>query len=273
MHEIEFNGQSKKVAATWDELGREQLNRLLPILYGKYDDANQQRIEVLEILLGVSRPLLLRLTPVQLVQVLWLTDFLLAAPIALTRQLLPDVKPSRLLPTYYGPTEELSNSSFLEFAFADAYFVAYANTSEMPWLNQLVATLYRPQRRRYRPLAADYAGDRRTDFNEHLIEAQATRLARLPKLTKLGILTWYRGCRHALEQRYPLVFTPANQEQAKAHPDGWAYVLREMSGQAFGNYDETARQLAHQVLAKMNDDLARAEQLERQRQAEQRVNS
>ncbi len=266
MHDVIFEGQAKKVAATWDELSRRQLELLLPVLYGQHPAANQQRIEVLEVLLGVSRPLLLRLTPVQLLQVFWLTDFLLAAPIALTRQLLPQVKPALLLPTYYGPSAELANVSFLEFAFADAYFVAYANTQEAQWLDLLVATLYRPGRRLAEGLAA---GDRRLPFNEHLIEVQAARLARLPRLLRLAILTWYRGCRHALEQRYPHVFTPAHEEQAKAHPDGWAYVLREMSGAAFGSYAETGRQLAMQVLSKMNDDLARAGELQRQQQAAQ----
>lgn len=266
MHDVIFEGQAKKVAATWDELSRRQLELLLPILYGQYPDANQQRIEVLEVLLGVSRPLLLRLTPVQLVQIFYLTDFLLAEPIALTRQLLPQVKPARLLPTYYGPSAELANVSFLEFAFADAYFVAYANSQQAQWLDQLVATLYRPGRRLAEGLAA---GDRRLPFNEHLIEVQAGRLARLSRLWRLVILTWYRGCRHALEARYPHVFTPANQEQAKAHPDGWAYVLREMSGAAFGNYAETGRQLMHQVLAKMNDDLAQAEKQLREQKANQ----
>jgi hypothetical protein len=191
MHDIEFDGKAKKVAATWDELSRRQLELLLPILYGNYSDANQLRIEVLEVLLGVSRPLLLRLTDVHLVQVFWLTDFLLAEPITLTRQLLPEVKPARLLPTYYGPAAELANVSFLEFAFADAYFVAYANSQQVEWLDQLVATLYRPGRRMVEALAA---GDRRQPFNEHVIEAQAGRLARLPRLTRLAILTWYRGC-------------------------------------------------------------------------------
>lgn len=266
MHDVVFLGLPKKVAATWDELSRRQLDLLLPILYGSYPDANQQRIEALEVVLGVSRPLLLRLTDVELVQAFWLTDFLLVEPMTLTRQLLPDVTPARLLPTYYGPAAELANVSFLEFAFADAYFVAYANSQEVQWLDQLVATLYRPGRRMAKGLAA---GDRRQPFNEHLIEAQAARLARLPRLTRLAILTWYHGCRRALEQRYPLVFTAAGEQQDKGHPDGWGYVLREMSGQAFGNYDETARQLAHQVLAKMNDDLARAQELERQQKAQQ----
>jgi hypothetical protein len=266
MHELDFNGQVKPVAGTWDELSREQVRLLMPILYGAYTDANQQRIELLEVLLGVSRPLILRLTAVQLLEIFWLTDFLLLEPVTRTLQVLPSVKPARLMPSYYAPADELSNISFLEFAFADAYFVAYANSGEAQWLDQLVATLYRRARRYREGLAV---GDRRLPFNENLIEVEAGRLARLPKLSKLAIATWYRGCRHALEQRYPLVFTAAGEQQDKGHPDGWGYVLREMSGQAFGNYTETGRQLAHQVLAKMNDDLTRAQELERQAKAQQ----
>jgi hypothetical protein len=265
VHEVVFNDKTKPVAGTWDELSREQVRRLLPILYGKFPDAHQQRIEVLVVLLGVSRPLILRLTPVQLLSIFWLTDFLLVAPVTRTKQVLPTVKLGWLSLPYHGPADELSNSSFLEFAFADAYFVAYANTGEAPWLDQLVATLYRRPRRHREGLAV---GDHRLPFNENLIEAEAARLTRLPQLSKLAIVTWYRGCRHALEQRYPHVFTAAGEQQEQGHPDGWGYVLREMSGQAFGNYTETSRQLAHQVLAKMNDDLARAEELKRQ-QAQQ----
>ncbi len=268
MYTVTLGNQTKLLAATWDELSREQVRLLIPILYGAYTDANQQRIEVLEVLLGVSRPLILRLTPVQLLGIFWLTDFLLLEPVTRTIQVQPSVKPARLLPTYYAPTDELSNISFLEFAFADAYFVAYANTGEAQWLDQLVATLYRRPRRYREGLAV---GDRRLPFNENLIEVEAARLARLPQLTKLAIYTWYRGCRHALEQRYPHVFTAAGEQQDKGHPDGWGYVLREMSGQAFGNYTETGRQLAHQVLAKMNDDLARGQELERQTKAQQQA--
>jgi hypothetical protein len=273
MHAIEMNGQAKLVAATWDELSLAQLRRAVPILYGYYTDPHRQRIELLEVLLGVSRPLLLRLTPVQLLEVFWLTDFVLAEPVARTRVAAPALRPAWYRPAYYAPADELANVTFLEFAFADAYFVAYCQGREAQWLHHLLGVLYRPQRARYRPHAPDYGGDRRSDFNEHLVEYHAARLARLPEATKLLVFAWYQGCRRALEQRYPHVFTPANQAQAKAHPDGWAFVLREMSGQAFGSFAETGRQLAGQVLAKMNDDIARAEELRQKEEAQRHTSS
>lgn len=268
MHTVTLGNQAKPVAATWDELSREQVAALLPLLYGFYPNPIRQRLEVLRVLLGISPALLLCLTAVQLIEIEWLADFVLDEPVALTRQLLPQVRPAWYRPAYYGPADELANVSFLEFAFADAYFVAYANTRETRWLDSLVATLYRPQRRRYRPHAADYGGDRRADFNENLLEAHTARLARLPEATKLLVFTFYQGCRRALEQRYPLVFTPAGEAQARSHPDGWAFVLREMSGGAFGSFAETGRQAAGQLLAKMQDDQQRAEELQRQQHAQ-----
>ena len=273
MHEVEWNKEAKRVAETWDELSPAQLLRVVPILYGSYADATQPRLELLEVLLGVSRPRLLRLTDVHLAQLLWLTDFVLAAPVTRTLGVAPALRPAWYRSRYFAPADALANVSFLEFAFADAYFVAYCQTREPQWLDQLVGTLYRPQRAGYDPRAADYAGDRRAVFNENLLEHHAARLARLPLATKLLLFTWYRGCRHALEQRYPHVFTPATEEQARSHPDGWGFVLREMSGQAFGSFAETGRQEASQVLSKMNDDMARAEELRRQEEAQARATS
>ncbi|MGI4873361.1 MAG: hypothetical protein ACRYFX_19560 [Janthinobacterium lividum] len=270
MHSVQIGTQRKHVAATWNELSPEQLLRLLPVLYGHYPNETAQRLHLLPVLLGITPLSLLRFTPVQLVEIKWLADFLLTGPVTLTTQLLPQLNGRWYQRPLWGPADELGGVCFLEFAFADAYFVAFANDQQQDkWLDHLVAALYRPQRRPYRPQAPDYAGDRREPFNEHLLDSRLPRVARLPRLVKLAVFTYYRGCRHALEQRYPHVFTPAQQGEAQAHPDGWAHVLRELSGQAFGNYAETGRQALDVVLAKMNDDLARAEQLRREHEAQQ----
>jgi hypothetical protein len=271
MHDFSLDGKAKKIAATWDELGLEQLRRLMPILYGAYADARQQRLEALAVVLGVSTPLLLRFTPVQLLEIDWLVDFLFAEQLDFTKQLLPSVRATWGLRTLYGPADGLANLSFLEFVYADSYFIAYAQRQDTQWLHHLLATLYRPQRRPYRPHAADYAGDRRQNFNPALIDERLSLVARLPQAEQLAILTWYRGCRRALEHRYAAVFTPENEQKASESTDGWAYVLREMSGQAFGSYEETGRQKAAQILAKMEDDTRLAQR--QKQQAERQKNS
>ena len=265
MHDVSLDGQLKKVAATCDELSPRQLLAVMPMLYGRYDDAHRQRMDLLVLLLGISPALALRITPVQWLEIFWLTDFLLGERLEFTRQLLPWLRPGRWpARRLWGPQSNLANVRFLEFVFADSYFVAWAQQGELRWLHQLVAVLYRPQRFYYRPTSATYQGDRREEFNENLLDARAARVARLPQAQLLAVATWYRGCRHALEQRYPLVFAPAQQEEAASQAGGWGHVLREMSGQAFGSFEETGRQHLHTVLAKLQDDLHRAAQLRRE---------
>jgi hypothetical protein len=269
MHQVSLNGRPKPVPEIWNELTRQQLLRLMPILYGRYTDANRQQLEALWVLLGIGWALGLAITPVQYCQIKWLADFLLAESVGLTVQLLPFVDTHWYRRRLWGPAEAFRNLRFLEFVFADSYFVAYVNSQDEQWLDRLLAVLYRPQRFPYRPNSTNYGGDRRQDFNENLIEARALQLAKLPRTEKLAILTWYRGCRQALEQKYPLVFTPDNERQAADNSGGWAHVLREMSGQAFGTLDETGRQHLHTVLAKMEDDSRRAQELQRQAKAQQ----
>jgi hypothetical protein len=262
------------VAATWNQLTRPLLLRVLGVLYSPGSDENQLRIRLLAVLLQLPlATVLYRVTPVQIIQIKHLTDFVLEG-VGLTAQLLPLVRlPLRrdvLRRRWWGPRENLRNVRFLEFIFADSYFVAVSREPQNPaWLDKLVAVLYRPQRRPYRPKAVDYAGDRREDFNSVHVLTRADRLALLPQLEKLAVLTWYRGCRAQLEKDFPLVFTPANEDAAAQATDGWAHVARELSGGAFGTLEQTERQLVRDVLAKMEDDARRAEALREQARKQQ----
>lgn len=189
MHHLLLDGRPKNVAGTWDELSRAQLLRLMPVLYHTFADTYRQQLDALAILFGINQVFALRITPVQYCQILWMTDFLLGEHVEFTKQLLPSVRGRWYQRPLYGPADALSNVRFLEFVFADSYFVAYASSQEEKWLDLLLAVLYRPQRRRYRPQAANYAGDRRQDFNENLVDARAADLAALPQAQKLAILT------------------------------------------------------------------------------------
>ena len=268
MHDVQINGRLRKVAATWNELTRPLLLRVLAVLYSPNWGENELRIRLLAVLLQVPLgTVLFQFTDVQICEIKWLTDFLLDE-VTLTAQLLPWLRLPGwrhwLRPRYWGPRESLRNVSFAEFIFADAYFVAWAAQQNPAYLDQLVAVCYRPQRRPYRPGAAGYGGDRREDFNEHLVPGRARCFAALPKAEKLAVATWYRGCRQQLEQDFPLVFQQAPEADASAPASsGWGQVLRELSGQAFGTLAETAKQPIRLVLAKMQDDAQRAQELER----------
>jgi hypothetical protein len=190
MHELILNGRRKAVAATWNELSRNELLQLVPVLYRHFTDPTQQKIELLAILFGINRLFALRFTAVQFCQILWMTDFLLGEHVELTEQLLPSVRPRWYRRKLYGPTSGLGNMRFLEFVFADSYFMAYNQDHDIQWLHKLLAVLYRPQRARYQPNAVNYGGDRRQDFNENLIDERVAEVAKLSPAEQLAILTW-----------------------------------------------------------------------------------
>jgi hypothetical protein len=264
VHDVIIDGRHRPVPATWNEIPRKLLLRVVATLYGRHENELQLRLKLLAILLRVPLLTVLTFTPVQLCQIKWLTDFVLGE-LTLTAQALPWLRRPRTwyhpLPgRWWGPRENFRNLRFLEFIFADAYFVAYArDPAATQWLDLLVAVLYRPQRRPYRPRAVDYAGDRREDFNPVHRDARAAQVAHLPLAAKLAVFTWYRGCRLQLERDYARVFTPANEAAAAQASDGWAHVAREMSGTIFGTLEQTERTLVRDVLARMEDDARRAE--------------
>ena len=265
MHTLKIGPATYQVPETWNELPRKKLLRVLATLYGK--PQWPRRHQLLADLAGCSVYSVLNLTEVQLAVLLPLTDWIFDDTQRLTAQLLPTVRllvksaGRRRLPvyaTFHGPAARLTNLSFGEFIFADTYFVLYALGQDAGALDKLVATLYRPRRTGAgsNPDRADWCGDYREAFNEHLVERRAQQLCHLPDVEKLAIYTWYRGCRAQLEQDYPDVFGEAQDDTPAGGPPDWGRTLRKLSGEAFGTLQETAAEHARTVLAEMNDQVA-----------------
>ncbi|MGI4871455.1 MAG: hypothetical protein ACRYFX_09790 [Janthinobacterium lividum] len=257
METLQIGTVVKQVPSTWNELRRRQLLQVLAELYSAPDPA--QRLRLLSLLTGF-RPLVLTALPMDvLAQLLPLTDWLTSAAHLLTEQLLPTLHlPGRHVSerptTWHGPLGQFRNLLFGEFIFADTFFVLYCLHRRPEYLDQFLATLYRPARRDASPARADWTGDVRLPFNEHQLEARTPRVAPLPTLEKLAVVTWYRGCRAQLAQEFPDVFVAADQAATAANqaPD-WSRVLRKLSGGAFGTVAQTANQPLRLVLAEMQD--------------------
>ena len=253
----------RQVATAWNELTCDQLRRVAQ-LHGQAFERPAARLDaLLAVLLAVPRRAFARLTLVQRVELRPLVAFLHAptAHAPLTAQLLPCLtlpwRHALRQRRYYGPREAFRNVRFDEFIHADTCYLRYLQTSEARWLDQLVAVLYRPQRAGYRPRAAAYQGDRRTDFNEHLLPARAARLAHLPPADKYAVLLYYRGCRQLLEQRYDYVFSGDTNQRAARH--GWLEVLHELAG-GVHRLNATAHQGLANVLREMNRVLRQHEE-------------
>jgi hypothetical protein len=253
MLDAQFGRHRRRLATKWNELTGAQLLAVVAVRQRPFAQPPQLADALLEILLALPARAFARLNVVQRVELRPLTRFLAATAPPLTAQLLPSLTLPRFWfeqpQHFHGPREAFRNLRFDEFIFADSYYLRYLQTQEVTWLDQFVAVLYRPERRPYRPQAVDYAGDRREDFNEHLVAARASQLARLPLATKQAVLLYYQGCRRLLEQRYAYVFSDDNT--AKAGHSGWQEVLHELAG-GVHRLDATAHQGLANVLREMN---------------------
>ena len=257
METLQIGATTKKVPSTWNELRRRQLLDLLPVLYSA--TGPDRRLRLLSVLTGFRLPLLVGLPVDVLAQLLPLVDFLESDDHLLTAQLLPQLRvPGRHrtepATAWHGPAAHLSNVTFGEFMFADTFFVQYALHQRPVHLDMFLAVLYRPGKRNPNPEAADWNGDVRLPFNEHQLEVRTQRIAHVPDLEKLAVLTWYRGCRTQLADEFPDVFAEADRdEQGPKKAPQWDRVLRQLSGGAFGTVQETATQPLRLLLAEMQD--------------------
>lgn len=263
MHSLQIGPKHYQVPATWNELTRQQLLAALPLVYR--GSAQEHRLALLAVLLGEHLLQVATIHPVQLAQLLVLTEFFFAETERLTAQLQPylDLAVGR---RYHAPRTSLRNVLFGEFVFADTFFVLYVRFQRPEHLDQFLATLYRPRRRGASPSRADWTGDMREAFNEHLLEHRAPLFAPVPLVQKLAVLTWYRGCRAELAEEFPEVF-----DAAEAERDGepsvtprWDRVLRKLSGGAFGTLQQTAGQHLRTILAEMQDAARDYQKMKRQ---------
>ncbi|MVN77749.1 hypothetical protein GO988_15555 [Hymenobacter sp. HMF4947] len=266
METLQIGAITRQVPATWNELTRKQLLRVLAELYAAPRPGRQLRL--LHLLTGFPLPLLATQPVVVLAQLLPLTHWLNSEAHLLTEQLLPSlVIPGRRLSepatTWHGPRGYLQNLLFGEFMFADTFFVLYCLHGTQDLLDQFLTVLYRPARRGASPEDDDWNGDVRLAFNEHQLETRTPRAFRIDALQKLAVVTWYRGCRALLAQEFPDVFVAADEDdktRAKQAPD-WSRVLRQFAGGAFGPVENTARQPLRLVLADMQDAAAEVNRL------------
>ena len=279
MRQIEVQIPTKKayksfirsVPEKWNELNQNQLLRAMEILFGVQDKHQQNRL-LLHLLLDLP-PYVFRALPlVSLLELYPLTSFLKETN-NLTTQLLPMLRLSGRhgFRKLYGAGELLVNLSFAEFITTEKHFLRWQKTGDAKNLHQLVATLYRPRRyfHRLRKLLGDYAGDIRTPFNEHLVEERSRPIASLPEAQLLAILTWYRGCRQALENFYPNIFSAEKEESGESGSAGWEPVLRGMSGGKFGDFEKTKRVQAHSVLKEMDAQIKQAKDMALKNQRDQ----
>ncbi|WP_214112508.1 hypothetical protein [Aequorivita echinoideorum] len=132
---------------------------------------------------------------------------------------LPPIKRNRI--TFYPPADRLKNISIEEFSLADSLYVNYRKTTDVRYLDNLCATLYRRKSK-----SDNDTTDTRQPFSKILIERDVKFFQKLNHKKKLAILYAYAGCRNAIAAAHPHVF-PA--PQTLVDPDG--NPIKQQSGE------------------------------------------
>lgn len=102
---------------------------------------------------------------------------------------------------YYG-IETFTQMSFWEFINADRCYSAYLQTQEIKYLDELIATIYRPRNPKANPRKANYQGDLREEYNDYTVNLRLKWASKLPNVVKSGIAIFYHQSFSAFAQRY-----------------------------------------------------------------------
>lgn len=274
--ELRYHGKVKSysVPETWNELTKNQL-----LTFCRYANAlgtpEQARVVLLNKMIGIPPVAIARLLDdvagrTKLAQLTGLLNFLYeentpgGAP--LTKNLQPVLRCRYKQRTWYGPADDFLNLRWNEFMVADQYHTVYVRTREERHLDYLVATLYRPQRPGHKPDSPDYQGDRREDFNQHLLDRRVRTMARVSTPKKLAAYYFYVGCRSQLVRDYPDIFEGDGQRgaapreaapgeaagQSGGPPRGqtsdWLDLLRNLPSDKFGTLEQLETQHVHATL-------------------------
>lgn len=163
---------------------------------------------------------------------------------------------------YDAPTDFLANITFLEFVFADTYFLQHT-TDQADAKYKLAATLYRKH-----VINLDdenFEGDTREPFSEHRLNQRADLFKTLYPAIINGILFNYHCIRKVIEQKYPFIFPQKEDEELepkdtevkvskkKINCNGWAKTFQNFVDEDLINEDKYALMNAHRVLQVIND--------------------
>lgn len=162
----------------------------------------------------------------------------------LTKQLLPEIevgKKYRFFGTQklYGPASNFDNLTIGEFSDTETCLKNFDSTGDELWMNRFIAVLYRPRKRIVEPHHPDYDGDIRQPYNFHLNDFISVMVSRLDVRVKCAVRLWYLGCRAALVEQNPFMFSKKTAD--KANEGSWAEVIHGLAGPKFGSFEQTGR--------------------------------
>jgi hypothetical protein len=136
------------------------------------------------------------------------------------KQLIPEIQsPYGLL---YGPADGLSNLTMAEYIKTETAYSEWIRSHKLHHALQIMAVLWRPGKKGYNP-DTDTTGDRREAYNPFTVDANAGRLAAMPREYANGVLMWYESCQRFIRDKWPEIY---EGEQSKEKVDAFTGFMR-----------------------------------------------
>jgi len=253
------------VPERWDELSQEQLIQIAGILRGEKEPLPAELLErdllLMQAVTGIhERELRQMEAPVVCESLLPLIEWL-KGNCDLTKQLIPTLEVGGTV--FYGPADFLQNISLEEFDFAEReLFSWHIDMAEKQLLYRFVACLYRPGKKDY-DLEKNADGDCREPFNYNLSLYHAKLIAHyVPEEICLGIVLFYKGCRHYIVDRFKEVFAGGKQEGEPQEPAYFDLIRAIAKEGIYGTFEAVAKMPLYTALHEMYSTLMEQKRLE-----------
>lgn len=276
---VEIGGKRKQIPSSYNEITLEQLrvyvefverrkSEIFSLENGKVVVKDQKALTeaqsaLLWAILDMKFRLFVRIGAYQirdLVATEKLVDFFFTD--LLTENKLPRIK--RFRKSLYGPVNAFHRLSFEEFGFADNAFHQFNHTGDIKYLDELVATLYRPAKKKFDPKAADTDGDIRQEFNFLTIDFRMDQVAKMREVDKWCVYVWFDHCRRQLVERYKELFEKNDKKKSRS---GGTWVETAMAiGHGVLNFNVVRKTPVYQIF--MDLDRLRLDKLELEEEME-----
>ncbi|MEH0156421.1 hypothetical protein V6R21_19895 [Limibacter armeniacum] len=261
------NGTFYSLPKNYNELTRKQLLNIIRIRFTGYPDDWKKYLIIRQLIpifhLYCFRWPFFKFTNVDLVdwQRFFSYPFLYEKPI-LTRAILDKFRIGGK--TYYGPSDNCANLTFVEFIKCETFLERYRQTSEEHWLHSIIAVLYRPKKNilirvmeKAMVFGFEPSDDIRQKYNDALLAKRAEQFAKLAPEVKEAVLIFYESCRHNIitHPGFNLVFKKNTGGEGKSNKDyGWAHVLKSRAEKA-DNFERWEQLRLTTVLFDLNEDI------------------
>lgn len=253
MKRLQFEDFSINVPESWKECSKHKIVKALPIQLSLQQSGNDADTafhylaELAEILTGVDPAELNALDRMKLYAAI---NWAVTAKVA--------HKPFEYFnsggTTYYLPEEGFYNTSSLELAMANIWYLLYTNPKKPQWtaVYQLIATICRPRRLNYlvRKMQANYNGDDRVIFNSVKADLAAKKFKDgLPLGVVMAILQYWESSNNAFVEQHKALFEGSGEgANLFANGEGWIAMLEDVAKEnVHGDFDKVSDTNCHTV--------------------------